>query len=127
MLVFLRCVCVWVCVCVCGCVGVFVGVYVCGCGMLICFVSALGSHEMGCHKLPIIKHINRIGVGKATVTQLLFRTPTTGLQCLRVFWSLIWSLKTNIYSHASVKRRKLAWFGHIKRHNSLSKTILHGT
>ena len=38
MLVFLRC----------GCGGV------CGCGMLICFVSALGSLEMGRHKLPII-------------------------------------------------------------------------
>ena len=48
MLVFLRCVCV------CVHVGVFVGVRVCGCGMLICFVSALGSHEMGRHKLPII-------------------------------------------------------------------------
>ena len=33
---------------VCGCL------WVCGCGMLICFVSALGSHEMGRHKLPII-------------------------------------------------------------------------
>ena len=40
--------------CGCGCVGVFVGVCVCGCGMLICFVSALGSHVMGRHKLPII-------------------------------------------------------------------------
>ena len=49
MLVFLRCVC--------GVV-VFVGVCVCGCGMLICFVSALGSHEMGRHKLPIIIIIN---------------------------------------------------------------------
>ena len=48
MLVFLRCVCV------CVHVGVFVGVRVCGCGMLICFVSALGSHEMGRNKLPII-------------------------------------------------------------------------
>ena len=48
------CVCVCVCACGCGCVGVFVGVCVCGCGMLICFVSALGSHEMGRHKLPII-------------------------------------------------------------------------
>ena len=28
---------------------------------------------------------------------------------------------------ASVKRRKLAWFGHVTRHDSLSKTILHGT
>ena len=54
MLVFLRCVCVCVYVCGCGCVGVFVGLCVCGCGMLICFVSALGSHEMGRHKLPII-------------------------------------------------------------------------
>jgi hypothetical protein len=26
-----------------------------------------------------------------------------------------------------VKRRKLAWFGHVNRHNSLSKTILQGT
>ena len=58
MLVFLRCMCVCVCVCVCtygcGCVGVFVGVCVCGCGMLICFISALGSHEMWRLKLPII-------------------------------------------------------------------------
>ena len=46
-----RCVCACVCVCVGG---VFVDVCVCGCGMLICFVSALGSHEMGSHKLPII-------------------------------------------------------------------------
>ena len=62
MLVFLRCVCVGVCVCVCVCVhvGVGVGVWgvygcvcVCGSGMLICFVSALGSHEMGRHKLLI--------------------------------------------------------------------------
>ena len=29
-------------------------VCVCGSGMLICFVSAQGSHEMGRHKLPII-------------------------------------------------------------------------
>ena len=43
---------VWVCVGV-G-VWLFVGVFVCGCGMLICFVSALGSNEMGRHKLPII-------------------------------------------------------------------------
>ena len=28
---------------------------------------------------------------------------------------------------AAVKRRKLAWFGHVTRHNSLSKTILQGT
>ena len=59
VLVFLRvCVCVCVCGCVCVCVGgvcgVFVCVCVCVCGMLICFVSALGSHEMGRHKLPII-------------------------------------------------------------------------
>ena len=26
-----------------------------------------------------------------------------------------------------VKRRKLAWFGHVTRHDSLSKTILQGT
>ena len=49
------------CVCVRARVGVGVDVWgVCGCvcvcesGMLICFVSALGSHEMGRHKLPII-------------------------------------------------------------------------
>ena len=40
-------------VCVCG-GGVCGRVCVCGCGMLICFVSALGSHKMGCHELPII-------------------------------------------------------------------------
>ena len=28
---------------------------------------------------------------------------------------------------ATVKRRKLAWFGHITRHDSLPKTILQGT
>ena len=27
----------------------------------------------------------------------------------------------------AVKRRKLAWFGHVTRHDSPSKTILHGT
>ena len=27
---------------------------------------------------------------------------------------------------ATVKRRKLAWFGHVTRHDSLSKTILLG-
>ena len=28
---------------------------------------------------------------------------------------------------ATVRRRKLAWFGHVPRHDSLSKTILRGT
>jgi hypothetical protein len=28
---------------------------------------------------------------------------------------------------APVKRRKVAWFGHMNRHNTLSKTILQGT
>ena len=28
---------------------------------------------------------------------------------------------------AIVKRRKLAWFGHVTRHDSLSKTIIQGT
>ena len=46
MLVFLRCVRVGGGVCGCVCV--------CGSGMLICFVSALGSHEMERHILPII-------------------------------------------------------------------------
>ena len=43
---------------VCGCV------CVCGSGMLICFVIALGSHEMGRHKLPIIIYyfLREIGV-----------------------------------------------------------------
>ena len=27
----------------------------------------------------------------------------------------------------TVKKRKRAWFGHVTRHDSLSKTILHGT
>ena len=60
-----ACVCVHECVCVCACVcvhvcvrvgvcGVCVGVFVGVCGMLICFVIALGSHEMGSHKLPFI-------------------------------------------------------------------------
>ena len=59
MLVFLRCVCMCVYVCVCACVyvdvwGVCGCACVCVCDMLICFLSALGSHEMGRHKLPII-------------------------------------------------------------------------
>ena len=29
--------------------------------------------------------------------------------------------------HTFVKRRKLAWFGHVTRHDSLSKTIVQGT
>jgi len=28
---------------------------------------------------------------------------------------------------ATVKRRKMSWFGHVNRHNTLSKTILQGT
>ena len=46
-------VCVYVCVCVCVCV---CGVCVCVFLKWMClsaFVSALGSHEMGCYKLPI--------------------------------------------------------------------------
>ena len=59
MLVFLWCMCVCVCVYVCvhvfaGVLGVCACVCMCVCSMLICFVSALGSHEMGRHKLPII-------------------------------------------------------------------------
>ena len=52
MLVFFA-VCVCVRACGFGCVECL-WVCLCGCGMLICFVSALGSHEMGRHKLPII-------------------------------------------------------------------------
>ena len=63
MLVFLRCLCVWVS-------GVFVGVCACGSGMLICFVSALGSHEMGRHKLPIIIIIIIIIIKTKTVESL---------------------------------------------------------
>ena len=51
----LLCLCFFCDVCVCvGGWGVCGWVCVCGSGMLICFVSALGSHEMGRHKLPII-------------------------------------------------------------------------
>jgi hypothetical protein len=28
---------------------------------------------------------------------------------------------------ATIKRRKLAWFGHVTRHDTLSKTIMQGT
>ena len=59
---FVVCVCVCVCLCVCVCVYVCVhvcmwGVCVCVCVCLAClfaFVSALGSHKLGRHKLPII-------------------------------------------------------------------------
>ena len=52
--VFAVCVCVCAHMCVWVCV---VFVYVCACVCVAClsaFVSTLGSHEMGCHKLPII-------------------------------------------------------------------------
>ena len=53
---------VWgVCGCVCVCVS----------GMLICFVSALGFHEMGRHKLPIIIIITDILVFCYIVTDIL--------------------------------------------------------
>ena len=39
------CLCMRVCVCVCG--------------MLICFVSALGSHETGRHKIPVIFSVSQ--------------------------------------------------------------------
>ena len=57
-----ECVCVRVSECVCVCVRM--GVCVCGCGMLIYFVSVLGSHEMGRQKLPIIIIIIRIPITK---------------------------------------------------------------
>ena len=62
--VFAVCVCVggWsVRGCVCVCVS----------GMLICFVSALGFHEMGRHKLPIIIIITDILVFCYIVTDIL--------------------------------------------------------
>ena len=47
--------CVCVCACVCGYGVACVCVCVCLCvACLSAFVSALGSHEMGRHKLPII-------------------------------------------------------------------------
>ena len=55
-------VCVGVCVCMCVC------------GMLICFVSTLGSHDMGRHKLPII-----IIIIKATMVSKVL-TGLVGLQ-----------------------------------------------
>ena len=48
-------VCAWVCMCVCACVPV---------ACLSAFVSALGSHEMGCHKLPIIIIITISTIGE---------------------------------------------------------------
>ena len=50
---------------VCGCV------CVCGCGMLICFVSALGSHEMGRHKLPIVFIINVVAAAIVVVVAVV--------------------------------------------------------
>ena len=35
--------------------------------------------------------------------------------------------QTSTCTHAAVKRRKFAWFEHVKRHDSLSKTILQDT
>ena len=67
-----MCLCVCVCVCVCACVCVCVCVCVWRVRVLKCyecalfaFVSALGSHEMGHHKLPIIiiiKHFFRLSI-----------------------------------------------------------------
>ena len=62
MLVFSRCVCVHVeCLCMCVCARMCVCACVCICVACVryemCFsasVRALGSHEMGHHKLPII-------------------------------------------------------------------------
>ena len=53
------CVCARACVCVCACGSECGGVCVCVCACvcvtcLSAFVSALGSHEMGRHELPII-------------------------------------------------------------------------
>ena len=61
------------CVCVGGDVwGVCGCVCVCGSGMLICFISALGSHEMGHHKLPVnIIIITKVpGLSKSRVLRL---------------------------------------------------------
>ena len=63
-------------------------------------------------------------------------------KCLRRLLGISWKEhKTNDYVHSqvkdmigiqesllsTVKRRKLAWFGHVTRHNNLSKTVLQGT
>ena len=78
---------VCVCVCACGCMGVFVGVFVCGCGMLICFVTALGSHEMGRHKLPIIIIIVPVWV-------ILTKMSRSKSNCFVHTWSELWLLLT---------------------------------
>ena len=63
-------------------------------------------------------------------------------KCFRRMLGNSWSdRKTNEYVHAkvtalagpkkplltTVKRRKLMWFGHVTRHNTLPKTVLQGT
>ena len=63
-------------------------------------------------------------------------------KCLRKLLCIhYWEHKTNAYVRrrvesfvgpqepllATVKRRKLAWFGHVTRHDSLCKTMMQGT
>ena len=70
------------------------------------------------------------------------RVQTFETKCFRRMLGISWSdRKTNDYVRAQVtsragpqepllatiKRRKLTWFGHVTRHNSLPKTILQGT
>ena len=70
------------------------------------------------------------------------RVQTFETKCFRRMLGISWSdRKTNDFVRAQVtsragpqepllatiKRRKLTWFGHVTRHNSLPKTILQGT
>ena len=70
------------------------------------------------------------------------RVETFETKCFRRMLGIFWSdRKTDDFVHAQVtsragpqepllatiKRRKLTWFGHVTRHNSLPKTILQGT
>ena len=60
-------------------------------------------------------------LGNFSASPTLSTRPTTGCG---VRSTSLWVPGTLL---ATVKRRKLAWVGHVNRHNSLSKTILQGT
>ena len=63
---------------------------VCGCGMLICFVSALDSHEMGRRKLPITIilfwgwPLSRTFIGKKTLFLLTGNIHSSISTCISV-------------------------------------------
>ena len=75
-------------------------------------------------------------------TELESRIQSFEMKCFRRLLGISWKeKKTNEYVKATicqkvgkqeellttVKRRKMAWFGHVTRHQTLSKTILQGT